>query len=89
MTRSKNYEELLKSPQWQVKRKIILERDRYMCRNCATTAHLQVHHRQYHIYRRTGEYVPPWGYQNKYLLTLCNKCHIIGHLNYQVPVFTI
>lgn len=83
------YNSLLNRPQWFEKRKIILERDNNKCRCCGTTSALQVHHRQYHINKRTGSFQLPWKYDNRYLITLCNKCHSRGHENYKVPSFTI
>jgi len=83
------YDSLLKTSQWQNKRMAILERDGNMCRCCKTTNRLQVHHRQYHIKNRTGEFVPPWKYDSKYLITLCDNCHLAGHSQYKVPTFHI
>lgn len=83
------YYNLLKSPQWLEKRKTILERDNNKCRCCGGTKALQVHHRQYHVSKRTGEMQLPWKYENKYLITLCEKCHSAGHTKFKVPTFTI
>lgn len=85
----KVYNDLLMSPQWFEKRKIILTRDNNRCRNCGKTSGLHIHHRQYHINKRTGEFQLPWKYINKYLITLCDKCHSAGHLNLKVPIFNI
>jgi|688.fasta_scaffold02898_30 hypothetical protein len=83
------YNTLLKHPRWFKKRKIVLARDNYKCRCCAATTGLHVHHRQYHVSKRTGQLLPPWEYQSKYLITLCDKCHSVGHSNYKVPTFNI
>jgi len=83
------YNTLLKSPRWFEKRKIILARDNNKCRCCGATTGLQVHHRQYHFNKRTGQKQLPWKYQNKHLITLCEKCHSIGHEKFKVPSFTI
>lgn len=83
------YDLLLKSPQWFEKRKIILARDNNKCRCCGFTKGLQVHHRQYHVSKRTGEKQLPWKYENKYLITLCEKCHSAGHEKYKIPSFII
>lgn len=83
------YDLLLKSPQWFEKRKIILERDNNKCRWCGSTKGLQVHHRQYHVIKRTGTKQSPWKYENKYLITLCEKCHSAGHEKYKIPSFLI
>lgn len=84
-----NYNILLKNPKWFEKRKIILERDNNKCFNCGSSEDLQVHHRQYHISKRIRNFILPWNYPNKYLITLCEKCHKMGHLKYIVPTFEI
>jgi 5-methylcytosine-specific restriction endonuclease McrA len=83
------YNTLLKSPRWLEKRKIILARDNNKCRCCSATTGLQVHHRQYHVSKQTGQKKLPWEYQNKYLITLCEKCHTAGHEKFKIPSFTI
>jgi hypothetical protein len=83
------YNALLKSPLWFEKRKTILARDGNKCRCCGATTTLQVHHRQYHVRKRTGQFLLPWKYQSKYLITLCDKCHSAGHANFKVPTFNI
>jgi 5-methylcytosine-specific restriction endonuclease McrA len=83
------YHSLLKSPQWFEKRKIIMARDNNKCRCCGTVTGLHVHHRQYHVSKRTGEMLLPWNYEEKYLITLCEKCHSTGHAKFRVPTFTI
>lgn len=83
------YNDLLKAAQWLAKRKVILSRDNNTCRWCGKTHGLQVHHKQYHIIKGSDEFIPPWEYQNKYLITLCDTCHSVGHSKYKVPTFTI
>lgn len=83
------YNSLLKSPRWFEKRKIILARDNNKCRCCGATNGLHVHHRQYHVSKRTGSFQLPWKYQNKYLITHCDKCHTTGHSKFKVPTFTV
>lgn len=83
------YIQLLSFPQWKVKRAQILLRDDNKCRSCGSTNFLQVHHRQYHIFKNTMQYKTPWDYDSKLLITLCNSCHIAGHQKYSVPVFII
>lgn len=82
------YHALLKNPRWFLKRKSILTRDGYKCRNCGDTNALHVHHRQYHVVRSTGEFKLPWKYKDSFLITLCYKCHQAGHSKYKVPAFT-
>lgn len=83
-----SYKELLDTPHWEAKRELILMRDGNRCRHCGSNERLQVHHRQYHI-NKYGEKVRPWNYANKYLITLCDECHRMGHEYYKVPVFKI
>ena len=83
------YYNLLKSPQWIEKRITILARDNNKCRCCGATTELHVHHRQYHASKRTREMLLPWNYKDKYLITLCEKCHLAGHTKYRVQTFTI
>lgn len=64
-----NYTEKLKDPRWQRKRSLILQRDRYLCRECRRPARsLDVHH--FHYVR--GE---PWDVEDHFLITLCRECH--------------
>jgi 5-methylcytosine-specific restriction endonuclease McrA len=86
---SKTYSELLRSPQWLEKRKQILKRDNYHCCNCGSSYGLEVHHRQYHILKRIGDFRKPWAYSDSNLVTLCNRCHQVGHKKYTVPVFNV
>jgi 5-methylcytosine-specific restriction endonuclease McrA len=84
-----DYNTLLLSPQWQQKRKTILKRDDHKCRCCRSSKSLQVHHRQYHVIKTMNQFKQPWKYENKYLITLCDKCHKAGHSKFRVPVFSI
>jgi len=81
------YHRLLSLPQWEVKRKEIILRDREMCRSCGDRNCLQVHHRQYHIITSTSKFKDPWDYNQLQLITLCKKCHEAGHKIYKIPVF--
>jgi 5-methylcytosine-specific restriction endonuclease McrA len=86
---SKNYGELLRTVQWQEKRKQILKRDSYQCRNCGSSYGLEVHHRQYHKIKCIGDFRKPWAYPDSNLVTLCARCHQVGHKKYTVPVFNV
>jgi hypothetical protein len=81
------YRYLLKDPRWFAKREVILERDNYNCAipNCNNPRgkHLHIHHRQYHI--KNNEFVNPWEYDDKLLITLCKWCHKKGHRIYKIP----
>lgn len=83
-----SYGSLVLHPKWKAKRQQILERDNYQCVFCGSTEDLQVHHRQYHLDSQGRKYVP-WNYDDKYLLTVCSRCHQKGHLLYHVPSFII
>ena len=83
------YYELLKTKQWRQKRSVILQRDRNKCRCCGSTSELQVHHRQYHVNKTTGNFIEPWNYQSNHLITLCDKCHNSGHSKFKIPTFNI
>ncbi len=66
------YREYLFTPEWQERRRRILERDEYRCQICNSPHRLNVHHRDYS--RR--------GYENDTdLVTLCQGCHQVFHEN--------
>jgi 5-methylcytosine-specific restriction endonuclease McrA len=83
------YGSLLQRPEWQSKRATIIKRDGSHCLNCGSTNNLQVHHRQYHTFSKTGSFRRPWDYKDKYLITLCLDCHHAGHKYFKVPVFNV
>lgn len=84
---SKNgYQRLLKHPLWFAKRNEILKRDQNKCACCGADKDLNVHHKQYQI-NAINQFLPPWQYDNKYLITLCKKCHDLGHKKFNIPVF--
>lgn len=57
-----------KSPKWQKKRLLILERDGWQCCSCGDTeSTLHVHHAAYHGM--------PWDTPDDFLQTLCETCH--------------
>lgn len=87
-TGKRRYRSLLNEDLWYQCRKKILRRDGYACRNCGSSEQLQVHHIQYHVYVDTGLWKDPWDYDDKLLVTLCRKCHKLGHLQHKVPVFS-
>lgn len=84
-----SYKELLFDKRWLEKRAVILKRDNFRCVNCKSDKHLVVHHKQYHIYKRTKIKFKPWDYNDKYLITLCESCHNKGHQLYKIPTFEI
>ncbi|WP_342648307.1 hypothetical protein [Mucilaginibacter sp. CSA2-8R] len=73
-------------PRWKLKRESILKRDEYKCRNCSSTWHLQVHHRQYLYLKKIQVFKDPWDYSDNLLITICRHCHIKGHQLYKIPI---
>ncbi|MBX4188251.1 MAG: hypothetical protein KW793_03915 [Candidatus Doudnabacteria bacterium] len=66
-----SYQELLRRPEWDDKRKHILRRDHWQCLYCNTTdEEMHVHHILY-----TDDGAMPWEYEDDELFTLCGKCH--------------
>ena len=84
-----SYRELLFDDRWTEKRIEILQRDSYKCTICGSMDKLLVHHKQYHYNTRTDQKCPPWDYDNKYLVTLCESCHSRGHQKFQIPMKNI
>lgn len=65
---NKSYSDVLQDPRWQRKRLEIMNRDNFTCQACNdTTEILNVHHLRY--------FGKPWEVDDKYLITLCKKCH--------------
>lgn len=86
---STKYAELLRTTQWLERRKLILQRDKYRCCNCGSSYGLEVHHRQYQLTKKTGVFLKPWKYEDINLVTLCSRCHQIGHKKFKIPVFNV
>ena len=86
-TKPKLYNDLLSHDLWIVRRDHILSRDGRRCGQCSSTENLLVHHRQYHVDRVTGDQLKPWDYDDLYLITLCSRCHELGHRKFKVPTF--
>lgn len=84
---SEAYQRMLLDKRWIEKRDAILKRDNYQCQNCGCKCELHVHHRQYHYSSQKKCFNKPWDYDDGYLITLCEKCHELGHLFYKVKVF--
>jgi hypothetical protein len=68
-----NYKKQLENEKWQVKRRKILNRDKFKCVECGYESNLHVHH-LYYIYNKM-----PWQYPNNALVTLCGRCHNKWH----------
>lgn len=74
--KQKSYAELLKDPRWQKKRLEIMQRDNFTCQLCGSKSNvLNVHHKRY----IDGKY--PWEYSGNILVTLCEDCHKMVHIN--------
>jgi 5-methylcytosine-specific restriction endonuclease McrA len=86
-TMRQTYEALLRNDLWLTRRERILARDGHCCVNCTSTLGLVVHHRQYHVDKVTGEYLMPWEYDDRYLVTLCSRCHELGHRRFKILTF--
>jgi len=79
-----SYKEHLFNKKWIEKKESILNRDNHKCRICGATTNLTVHHTQYHV-TKDGQKLLPWMYEDRFLITLCETCHNIGHRKYKVP----
>jgi len=66
MGNSQQYQEYLKSEQWQIKRSVALQQAEFMCEHCGDTSKLEVHHKTYErLYKeRLAD-----------LEVLCSRCH--------------
>lgn len=68
---SKTYLDYIRSPQWDAKRRLALQKARYRCQKCGTSnIRLHVHHRHY---RRLGHE------DLRDLIVLCEACHENAH----------
>ncbi len=80
-----SYRDHLEDPRWKELRVQIFDRDQHRCRCCGAQAGLQVHHRQYHRKKLTGEWLKPWEYHSYLLITICDSCHHLGHQKFPIP----
>ena len=85
MKEPKQYQEALKSTQWQSLRKKVLFRDKFECQNCGSKKNLQVHHKEYFI-DESNKFFKPHEYPINSLSTLCENCHKKLHQQTKVPV---
>jgi len=76
-----DYRELLRRPEWQCKRQVILDRDGHRCIQCGRAdGVLDVHHCRYIDGRL------PWDYTDSALVTLCRQCHQSVHFLGKIKV---
>jgi 5-methylcytosine-specific restriction endonuclease McrA len=68
--RKQKYYIYLQSPQWNIIRNQILDRDKHRCQVCDKTNELHVHHMHYKniFHEQLGD-----------LITLCERCHGVAH----------
>lgn len=62
-----------KNKKWIEKRRTILKRDEYRCRQCRRYGKLVDAEHVHHIW--PVEFYPEYRYCNWNLISLCNKCH--------------
>lgn len=76
------YKELLQDIKWITKAKFIRQRDNHTCQSCGVkNVELHVHHKRYYKGHK------PWEVENKYLITLCEKCHEKEHQGKDINEF--
>lgn len=80
------YYKSLESPEWEKKRKEIINRDNHKCYLCASRDTLQVHH-LYYCRGKRGEQLEAWKYPNDALVTLCKACHEKVHADKKHPLY--
>lgn len=78
---AKTYKEKLLDPRWQKMRLKILERDSFTCQYCSDKDKtLHVHHFCYNVNHN------PWDVDHTALITICEDCHKVEHLNTLSPL---
>jgi hypothetical protein len=60
----------LASPEWRLKRKLVLDRCAYVCEGCGRQSAIEVHHRTYRFWKDEPLYD---------LVGLCRACHARLH----------
>lgn len=83
------YAGLLFDQRWKQRRQQILHRDNQKCVICLATEKLHVHHRQYHFIKALQKFKSPWEYEDRLMITLCEKCHQRGHNKFKVPTIYV
>jgi hypothetical protein len=74
--RKLTYKRQLKHVNWKIIRLYVLRRDKFICNDCGVKRlkRIHVHHEKY-----IGKYI--WDTPVKYLITLCEECHKIRHMD--------
>jgi len=85
-TNLEQYSKRLDDTRWKIKTKSIKNRDGHKCAQCGETRNLNVHHRAYIFLKKYESFVEPWNYPDTILITLCTKCHELGHSKIKVPI---
>lgn len=75
-------------PMWRKRRKQIIQKDDFKCRQCGNTHKLVVHHLVY----QSGFQI--WEYKDEHLVTWCENCHDTYHavvpgsalVNHGIPI---
>lgn len=67
---NKSYNDLLLSRKWKKKSYEIMKRDHFQCTACGSKKGIQVHHTFYY-----DNFMAPWLYPDKSLITVCGDCH--------------
>lgn len=66
MNRKLEYDEYIRSYEWQQKREQRLKIDNYECKTCCSSERLEIHHRHYNNFKNE---------KMEDLITLCHDCH--------------
>lgn len=66
-----------KSSKWARKRKKILKRDRYLCKNCKRYGKMSEASVVHHVF--PCEHYPEYEWEDDNLISLCVKCHNAMH----------
>jgi len=81
-----DYSNSLNDTRWKIKSSKIKDRDSHKCVNCGDYKNLNVHHRAYLFIKKYQAFIEPWNYPDSILITLCKRCHDLGHNKIKVPI---
>ncbi len=60
------HNEYLRTPEWQKRRKLVLERDKHVCQSCLEKPATEVHHKSYRYWKNEPLFE---------LISVCRECH--------------